>query len=138
MRNPKPVTFVSLALMMDVLLEKSGLRQINHVTEGSFYKRHKEACFHVFRKYFNTCLANRDVNVTIKEMLMGHSIGSDNSYFRPTQDKILSEYMKAVSELTINEENRLKKKVNELQVKYDRVDQLVARINLLEKEAGII
>ena len=46
--------------------------------------------------------------------------------------------MKAVSELTINEENRLKKKVNELQVKYDRVDQLVARINLLEKEAGII
>jgi hypothetical protein len=38
-RNPKPVTFVSLALMMDVLLEKSGLRQKNHVTEGSFYKR---------------------------------------------------------------------------------------------------
>ena len=68
---------------------------------------------------------------------MGHSIGSDNSYFRPTQDKILSEYMKALSELTINEENRLKKKVIELQVKYDRVDQLVARINLLEKEAGI-
>ena len=70
-------------------------------------------------------------------MLMGHSIGSDNSYIRPTQDKILSEYMKAASELTINEENRLKKKVIELQVKYDRVDQLVARINLLEKEAGI-
>jgi hypothetical protein len=69
---------------------------------------------------------------------MGHSIGSANSYFRPTQDKILSEYMKAASELTINEENRLKKKVNELQVKYDRVDQLVARINPLEKEAGII
>jgi hypothetical protein len=46
--------------------------------------------------------------------------------------------MKAVNELTINEENRLKKKVNELQVKYDSVDQSVARINLLEKEAGII
>jgi hypothetical protein len=31
-RNPKPVTFVSLELMRDVILEKSGLRQINHVT----------------------------------------------------------------------------------------------------------
>jgi len=69
-KNPKLVTFVSLALIMDVLLEKSGLRQINHVTEGSFYKRHKEACFHVFRKYLNTFLTNRDINVTIKEILV--------------------------------------------------------------------
>ena len=38
--------------------------------------------------------------------------------------------------LTINEENRLKKKVNELQVKYDKIDALVSRIDYLEKQLG--
>lgn len=32
------------------------------------------------------------------------------------------------------QEHRLKKKVNELQVKYDKIDKLVARIDFLEKK----
>ena len=55
---------------------------------------------------------------------MGHSVGLDNSYFRPTEDKLLLQYSKAINELTINEENRLKKKVTELEQKQSEIDQL--------------
>ena len=66
------------------------------ITENSRYKRHSKAGFHAFRKYFNTCLANCDVNLAIKERIMGHSasIGLDDSYLRPTEKKLLIEYSK--------------------------------------------
>ncbi len=133
-RTVKPLIVNSLGNVMDRLLMNSELKQINPKVENYHYKRHTKATFHAFRKYFNTCLANCDVNLAVKERLMGHSIGLDDSYFRPTEKQLLTEYMKAVNELTINEENRLKKKVDELQVKYDRIDKLVARIEDLEKQ----
>ncbi len=120
-RQPKPTSIGALSIMMDTLLHKTELRTINYMTENSKYKRYPKATFHAFRKYFNTCLVNADVNVTIKEMLMGHSVGLDDSYFRPTEKQLLTEYLKAVNELTINEENRLKKKVTELEQKQDEI-----------------
>ena len=39
----------------------------------------------------------------IVEMLLGHSVGLADSYFRPTQDEMLSEYMKAVPDLAVFE-----------------------------------
>jgi integrase/recombinase XerD len=80
--------------------------------------------FHALRKYFNTCLVNADVNVTIKEMLMGHSVGLDDAYFRPTEQQLLSEYSKAINELTINEENRLRREVETLKVEKSLIDQM--------------
>ena len=70
---------------------------------------------------------------------MGHSasMGLDDSYFRPTEKQLLLEYSKAINELTINEENRLKKKVTELQEKQDKIERLVSRIDGLEKQLGI-
>ena len=55
---------------------------------------------------------------------MGYSVALDDSYFRPTEKQLLTEYLKAVNELTINEENRLKKKVTELEKKQDEINQL--------------
>ena len=60
---------------MDGLLAEVGLREINHKTENYKYLRHSKASYHAFRNPFNTTLANCDVNVTIKERLMGHSVG---------------------------------------------------------------
>ncbi|MGA8843286.1 MAG: tyrosine-type recombinase/integrase [Nitrososphaeraceae archaeon] len=136
-RKPKKTSISALKIVMDALLYKSELRQVNHSTENNKYKRHSKSMFHAFRKYFNTCLVNVDINLTIKEMLMGHSVGMDDSYFRPTEQKLQLEYSKAINELTINEENRLKKKVNELQEKQGRIDRLVNRIDGLEKQLGI-
>jgi integrase len=71
---------------------------------------------HSLRKFFNTALMNSDVAFTFKELLMGHSVKLDNVYYdkdsEKSQQKILLEYMKAIDALTINDEYRLKKKLN--------------------------
>jgi hypothetical protein len=76
---------------------------------------------HSFRYFFNSCLMNSDVNHSMKELLMGHSLKLDDFYYdsqsKESRNKILLEYMKAVDALTINEEYRLKKKITEYEDK---------------------
>jgi integrase len=125
-KSPRKTSISALNVIMNRILFKTELRQVNYLTENSRYKRHSKAGFHAFRKYFNTCLASCDVNLSIKECLMGHSasMGLDGSYFRPTEKQLLTEYLKAVNELTINEENRLRKKVETLESKQSEIDQM--------------
>lgn len=47
---------------------------------------------------------------------LGHKIGLASAYYKPTEQEMLNEYMKAVNLLTINEENRLKQKVEILEI----------------------
>ena len=88
---------------------------------------------HGFRKFFTTQLVNSKLNPEIREMLLGHKIGLASAYYRPTEQEMLDEYMKAVNELTINEENRLKIKVQLLErdkVTYEKLD---AKIDALAR-----
>ena len=46
---------------------------------------------------------------------MGHSVGISDSYYRATEKDLLKDYMKAVADfLTISNEIRLKKQVNDI------------------------
>jgi hypothetical protein len=53
---------------------------------------------------------------------MGHSIGLDDHYFTPVDTYVLREYLKVVDYLTINEENRLRLKLDELTKKKDEIE----------------
>ena len=46
---------------------------------------------------------------------------------------MLNEYMKAVNSLTINEENRLKIKIQKLEVEKSRLDKLEENFRILQK-----
>ena len=46
----------------------------------------------------------------------------DRSYYKPSKKKMLEEYLKAVDFLTINNENRLQKKVAILEKKQDDIE----------------
>ena len=67
---------------------------------------------------------------------MDHSLAESQNYHRPKESQVLEDYQHAIDLLTVNEENRLKKKVNELQSKYDEIGKLVARIDVLERQSG--
>jgi hypothetical protein len=57
-------------------------------------------------------------------MLLGHKIGLASCYYKPTEQEMLIEYMKAVNNLTITEENRLRIKIQKLEVEKSRIDKL--------------
>jgi hypothetical protein len=63
------------------------------------------------------------------------------NYYKPTEQQVLQEYLKAVDFLTINNEHRLQKKVAILEKKQDDIEMLKAaylskerRIDELEKQ----
>ena len=64
-------------------------------------RRHEWKTVHGFRKFFKT-RAEQVMKPANVEILMGHSIGISDSYYRPSDKEILNDYLKAVDLLTIN------------------------------------
>ena len=63
---------------------------------------------HAFRRRFNTILKlNKEANNPLIERLMGHDMKLDNSYFQPTLENLFEEYQKGMSDLTIDDSERL-------------------------------
>ena len=44
-------------------------------------------------------------------MLLGHQIGLASAYYRPSDEEMLDSYLIAFNNLTINEENQLRRQV---------------------------
>jgi hypothetical protein len=48
------------------------------------------------------------------EILMGHSVGISDSYYKPTESQLLEDYARAVDALTVNGEHLLRRQVEKL------------------------
>ena len=124
----KPLSERAINKQMKFLLRKAGLP----------YEQLQPD--HSFRKFFNTALMNSDVAHSFKELLMGHSVKLDDVYYdkdnQLSKQKIVVEYMKAVDALTINEEHRLKRKIDELTIKTKDSDYII-KAKLQEKDEQV-
>ena len=91
---------------------------------------------HVFRKMFATTCNKVGMNITIKEKLLGHKSGQglDIHYDRTTEETFIREYLKVVDELTINEENRLKRENIQLHKEVEDINLLKQKVDELTKE----
>jgi len=119
-KKPRKITKMAIREIIWHLLKKAGLDN-------------KEVQMtHGFRKFFTTQLIQSKVNPEVREMLLGHKIGLASCYYRPTQEEMYSEYEKAIDSLTINEENRLRRKVEVLTIDQSRLDRLESIVKRLE------
>lgn len=107
------------------LILRAGLRQL-----GKIRTRSEIMTCHGFRKYFNTVCVENDMNFVMKELLMGHKkdLGLEKSYYRPSSDKLLIEYLKVVNDLTINDEHRLRTENTQLKQKYKDQEEWLIRL----------
>jgi hypothetical protein len=87
-------------------------------------------------QFFTTQLIHSKVIPEVREMLLGHNIGLTSAYYKPTEDEMLEEYMKAVDNLTINPENRLRRKVEKLEVERSQIDALALELEKVKKAIG--
>jgi integrase/recombinase XerD len=95
--------------------------------------RYNKALTYGFRKRFNTILKlNNDVNSNIAEKLMAHKNGLDGTYLTPTREECFAEFVKAIPNLTIDDNERLRV---ENQIKTKKIEQYEAdkqRLDALE------
>ena len=103
MNVPKFLLDDSVEKIMDEVLRKSGVKTSEAMRS------------HALRKGFmSTCERTGMKSINVK-MLMGHSIGVENSYYKPTDDDLLNDYMThAADALTIDPTQRLKQENAEL------------------------
>ncbi len=95
---PKRLRSGGVKRMIEDALKGTGIRK--PLEPGK--KRHEFQADHGFRKFFKS-VCERHMKTMNVEMLMGHNIGLAESYYRPTEHDLLSDYAKAVPELTILE-----------------------------------
>ena len=67
---------------------------------------------------------------------MGHSIGISDSYYKITEEELLTEYLKALDYLTFNNESQLQIKVSKMMLRNQKDTNLI-NDKILEKEKEI-
>jgi len=132
-KNIKSVTAESITTNFHRLLLETGLKEIDHVNPKN---RKDVKMTHGFRKFFITQLVNTDIHEVIIKKLSGHKPNEDMTfnYSSQTDEELLQEYEKAIDVLTIDPANRLRKKVEKLEVEKNSYESLAAEIELLKKK----
>jgi hypothetical protein len=129
--HPQKLKNGSIKRLLIRALSAQGIRP--HLQDG--VRRHEVKGTHGYRKFFKTHAENvmKPINV---ELLMGHDSGISESYWRPTENEVLHDYLKAVDLLTINYDNNkstLQKQVTELTEKSEEANYVI-KGKLAEKE----
>ncbi len=133
-KQGRPISLNNVSNILYSLVVRSGVRQVNHNTTGRGKDRQPIPLAHGFRKFMTTQLINAEVNPEIREMLLGHSIGLAGAYYKPTEEKMLAEYEKAIDNLTIDPANRLKHELETTKAKQDEIASLkLDQKNMREK-----
>jgi hypothetical protein len=130
--QPKALKYGGIKSLMERAIRSQGIEKI--LKQGTSYNTRREwKILHGFRKFFNSVLVNADINHIKKERLMGHDTRLDNNYFKPNEEDLLSEYCKVVDLLTLNEEFKLRQKIEKLEVEKSRIDKLEENFRTLQK-----
>ena len=96
---------VSVKKAVDGVLKKSGVKTSECMRSHAWRKGFKSICEQSGMKSINV------------EMLLGHDIGVSGHYYRPTESDLLEDYMThGADALTINETNRLRTQISQLQI----------------------
>ena len=99
-------------------------------------KRHEFQTDHGLRKWFKTRCELAGMKPINIEILMNHSTGISDSYYRATEAELLEDYLKAIDSLTINNQNRLQKQVAVLSEK-SREENIEMKTKLYERDNDI-
>jgi integrase len=126
---PKQLTAIGVKRLMERAIWAQVLRK--KLEEGK--KRHPFPTNHSLRKYFKTRCELAGMKPINIENLMGHSTGISDSYYRPTENDLLQDFLKCIDALTINDENSLQTKVDDLAIK-SRDNEYLVNAKLVKKK----
>jgi hypothetical protein len=127
--TPKKLKSSGIKRLIERALIAQGLRK--RLEDGS--KRHPYQAVHSLRKWFKTRCELGGMKPINIEKLLSHSIGISNSYYRPTENELLEDYLRAADFLSIDKEHRLQKQLNEYKQKSQQ-DSYIIKGKLQERD----
>src|SRR2546425_3742910 len=137
-RRPKSLTLWTIMDKLRQIRIRAAVAEYHPITETNRVgvRRNKVQGNHGLRKFAITQMGRSKMDSEIREMLVGHKLGIKALYLKYGEEDRLNEYLKAVDLLTINEENRLKIKVDELTAKSE-TNEYIINHRLQEKESEV-
>jgi integrase len=125
----RPITKHTVREIIAKLLLKSGVATKEvHQTHG-------------FRKFFINQLfeVEPDIKAELRWLLEGHKLkANDPAYVRTSEKHLLEAYLRGVNNLTINEEFRLKEKVEKLEIQKDKFDSLKSEFDKFKQQVNLM
>ena len=133
-KYPRQFRSTGIKTLVGRALQIQGIRPKLSVIDGK--KNHEWKTLHGFRKFFKT-QAERTMKSLNVEILMGHDIGLADSYYRPSEQELLKDYLSSVDLLTIHDDKtKLEKQIKELNEKSMDNDYIIEG-RLREKDKQI-
>ena len=134
--KPNKLSSLGIKRLMERAIWAQGLRK--KLESGK--KRHPYQANHSLRKWFKTRCEISGMKPINIETLLSHNIGIRNSYYRPTENELLEDYLKSVDSLTINDNKlALQKQLAELTEKSKQENYIIkGKLSDKEKEIEIL
>lgn len=120
-----PMTGPSIRQYYNRLLFSIGIRNQK--------KRRHEFSVHSLRKYFKTRAEQAGMKPINVEVLMGHSVGISDSYYRLTESELQQDYLGIVDRLNVRLEAKSADTQLQLQQKDNRIGQLQRQMAVMEE-----
>lgn len=125
--KPMGITSIAVKMRIEALLVSSGIR--TPLLEGK--RRHVVPATHGFRRYWNKVMMNSQRKrgtlsaLVIKERLMGHGglVKTDKNYFWADVLDLVPDYLEAMYDLMINDEERLVQKLEDEKAKSSKLSK---------------
>lgn len=129
-KTPKNLTMTLRQIQI-----RSGVGR-EHIQKGekAGQARNNIPAVHGLRKFCITQMAKSGIGEERQKILSGHSIGVRKKYVELSDEDLLEDYLLAVNNLTINEENRLQVENTELKKAKSEVQALKEQLELLQQQ----
>lgn len=129
---PKKLRSLGVKSLVERALKAQGIRK--NLPHGQ--KRHEFQTDHGFRKFFKT-RAEQDMKPINIEILMGHSTGISDSYYRPNENELLKDYLNAIPQLTISKEHRMRNNAEKLSTHSSEIENLKEEIRRIKLKSEV-
>ncbi len=130
--KPKKLASSGIKRLIERAIWAQGLRK--KLENGK--KRHPFSAIHSNRKWFKTRCEIAGMKPINIEKLLSHSIGISNSYYRPTENELLEDYLKVSDLLMIDRQEKLEKELHHYQYK-NQEETCIIKGKLQEREEEI-
>jgi hypothetical protein len=132
--KPQKLKSSGIKRLIERALWAQGLR--SRLVTGK--KRHPFQAVHSYRKWFKTRCEIGGMKPANVETLLSHSIGLSDSYYRPTENELLEEYLKVSKSLVINENNDdFREKIDVLSQKNETNEYIIKSLQQERNDAFI-